>query len=316
MFQRIIDIFKWKKTRYRDSVKKEKSRFYMFKKIKSTNFYSRKKNIQFKLKFNYKIGRKAILFFIWLILLLSILSILYIFNWEYFSIKKIRISIIDWITDENISYKSLNSIRNKSIFLEWTDTINKKLLDYQENIKKIIVNRILPDTLEIDIVSYPIVMDIIYAERQYSMTSNWVVVPMKESSIIEKKDRIILEIAKSKEDKYNILSYKKFFKPELVEKIFILVNSFIYNILDIKIENIYLFKKEKELHIHTNNKTIFIFSLEEDVSKQLKNLLVYNKWKKSSLRQIYIDLRVKNKIFVCPYKSEYQCRRNLNRIYQ
>lgn len=323
MFKKIINIFKWKKSRFRDSIKKEKSRFYMFRNKKSTNFYSRKKSNQFQLKFNYKINKKAVLFFILWVLIISLSGIIYVFNWNYFSIQKIKISINDSITDENIAYKSIDSIRNKSIFLESNETINKKLLDYQKNIKSVQIKRLLPDTLEINISSYPIVLDIIYAERQYSLTSNWVVVPFKKNKKSEEKNilsdwnwKIILNIAHSKEDKYKILSYKKFFKPENVEQIFILINSFKNNILDLKIEKVNLFRKEKELHIFTKNKTTFIFSLEEDVSQQLKNLLVYKKWEKSSLRQIYIDLRVKNKIFICPYTSEYQCRRNLKRIYE
>lgn len=315
MLKKIINIFKWKKSRFKDVVKKEKSRFYMFRSKKSTNFYSRKKSKQFQLNFNYKIEKKTVLSFILAILIISLSGIIYIFNWNYFSIQKIRISILNGITDENIAYKSIDSIRNKSIFLEWYEDINKKLLDYQKNIKNITVNKILPNTLNITIKSYPIVMDVIYAERQYSLTSNWVIVPMKKNKVL-KKDKIILNIANSKEDKYRILSYKKIFTSEFVKKVFVLINSFKDNILDLKIEKASLFKKEKELHILTNNNTIFIFSLEEDISKQLKNLLVYIKWENSSLKQVYIDLRIKNKIFICPYKNEYQCRRNLKRIYK
>jgi len=315
MWSKFNNIFSRKKTRFKETIKKEKRRFYMFNKKKSSNFCcKRKKNKVFQLKINFNFDKKNILYISILFILLALIAILYIFKWNYFSIKNINISINDTITDENISYKSIDSIRNKSIFLENKENISKKLLNYQKNIKKIEINRVLPDTLNINIESFPILMDIFYNEKKYSLTSNWVLIPYK--SINKDNNRISINAISWKKEKYKIFSYKKIFKDNLVNKIYLLINSFKNNILDNKIEKINLYIDEKELHITIKNKTIFIFSLEEDTDKQLKKILVYSKEKDKILKYVYIDLRVEDKIFICPYEKEYQCLKNLRRIYK
>jgi hypothetical protein len=61
---------------------------------------------------------------------------------------------------------------------------------------------------------------------------------------------------------------------------------------------------------------MFIFSLEENIDKQLKKIIVYSKEKDKLLKYVYIDLRVEDKIFLCPYTKEYQCLKNYRRIYK
>ncbi len=313
-FEKIFSIFKKEKNNFKNIVKKEKKRFYMFKEKKSSFLCTRKKNKQTQIKFNYKINKKKILIFISVILILSLISLIYVFKWNYFSIQKIIININDNVTNETIAYKSLDLIRNKSIFLEWTQSISKKLIDYQKNISYVKVKKNLPNILEINIESYPIIIDIIYANKKYSLTSNWIVVPYKKTN--KENNRIILKISNSEKDIYRLLNYKKFIEIEKLEKIYNLIKTFEKNLLELEINEILFYQKEREIHIITKNETIFIFSLEENISKQLKKILVYSKWKNNSLRQIYIDLRIQNKIFICPYKSEYQCKINLKRIYK
>lgn len=132
----------------------------------------------------------------------------------------------------------------------------------------------------------------------------------------KENNRIILKISNSEKDIYRLLNYKKFIEIKKLEKIYNLIKTFEKNLLELEINEILFYQKEREIHIITKNETIFIFSLEENISKQLKKILVYSKWKNNSLRQIYIDLRIQNKIFICPYKSEYQCKINLKRIYK
>lgn len=287
----------------------------MFNKKKSSNFFcKRKKNKVFQLKINFNFDKKIFLYiFLWWITF-SILWIIYILKWDYFSVKNIIINIEDNITNENIAYKSINSIRNKSIFLENKENISKKLLDYQKNINNIKIEKFLPDTLKIYIDSFPLLMDVKYFWKKYSLTSNWVLIPFKKINI--DKERFLVNINVNKGDKYKILSYKKIFKDDIVKKIYWLINSFKNNILDHKIESINLFIDERELHITTKNKTIFIFSIDENIEKQLKKLMVYAKEKNKILKYVYIDLRVEDKIFLCPYKNEYQCLKSYRRIYK
>jgi cell division septal protein FtsQ len=313
MWNKFINIFKWKKTRFRDNIIKEKSRFYMFDKG-NQSISSNKRNKQFKIKFNYKMSRKIILIFSIFIFLSAFIWILYIFKWEYFSIKIINIKT-DNITSEKIAYNAVNSIRHKSIFLENKDDIMKKILDYQRNIKTITINKILPDTLEINIVSFPIIMNLFYSNKKYSITSNWIIVPLKKINNKEEWKKILINIANTKDDKYKIISYKQMFKSDFIEKVYLLIKWFEDNIIDYNIKNINLYREEKELHIITDNNTIFIFSLELSIKKQLKKIIVYMKEKESSLRYIYIDLRIENKIFLCWYEEEYQCKLNFKRLY-
>lgn len=313
MWNNITNIFSRKKTRFKETVKKEKRRFYMFNKKKSSNFKCRrKKNTAYQLKLNFNFDKKFILYILIWWILFSILAITYVLKWWYFSIKTINITIKDKIVDENIAYKSIDSIRNKSIFLENKEDISKKLLDYQKNINNIKINKSLPDTLNIYIDSFPILMNVNYNWRKYSLTSNWVLLPYIKSE----NKKILLNIIKNKENKYKILSYKKVFKNNVIKKIYSLIKSFKNNILEHNIEKIELFTDERELHITAKNKTIFIFSLEDNIEKQLKKLMVFTKEKDKLLKYIYIDLRIEDKIFICPYEKEYQCLKNYRRIYK
>jgi len=315
MWSKFTNIFKKKEIRFKETIKKEKRRFYMFNKKKSSNFKCRRKRKKiFQLKINFNFNKKLILKVSFFGILIALIWILYILKWAYFSIKHINIKINDTITDENIAYKSIDNIRNKSIFLENNEDISKKLLDYQKNINNIEIDRILPNTLNISIDSFPIIMDVYNSFRLYSLTANWVLIPYRV--INEDKNRIVINVIKSKENKYKILSYKKFFKVEIINKIYSLVNSFKDNILKHKIERIDFYINEKELHIKTKNNTIFIFSLDEDTNKQLKKLIVFSKEKDKILKYVYIDLRVEDKIFTCPYTKEYQCLKNYRRIYE
>jgi len=314
MFKKFFNIFWKKNTRFKDKVFREKRKFYMFSWKKSSSFFcKRKKNNKFQLKINFKLDKKKILYitFIWIVI--SLISIVYVLKWWYFSIKKINIEIQDNITDEDIAYKSVDLIRNKSIFLENKENIIKKIIDYQKNIRDIYISKRLPDTINIKLKSYPILMKINYNDNIYFLTSNWVLIPYKK--INDKKDLIKINVIDKKINKYKIISYKKIFKKEKIKKIYLLINSFRNNLIDHHIWKIIYYKNERELHIITKNKTIFIFSLEEDIEKQLKKLIVFHKEKDKKLKYVYIDLRIEDKLYLCPYKNEFQCLRNYKRIY-
>jgi len=71
------------------------------------------------------------------------------------------------------------------------------------------------------------------------------------------------------------------------------------------------------LHIETKNKVTIIFDLNWEYKKQIEKLAIFNKdyldITKNSL--VYIDLRIKNKVFYCSTENEYQCIVNLKKIY-
>jgi hypothetical protein len=89
------------------------------------------------------------------------------------------------------------------------------------------------------------------------------------------------------------------------------------NLLTSQVSSIYYFPKEREVHVDLENGTKLLFDLEGDIQDEIKKLLIFHK-EQSDLKNVafvYIDLRVKNKIFFCPLTSEFQCKINLVRIY-
>jgi predicted transport protein len=81
MWNKFTYIFKRKKTRFKETIKKEKRRFYMFNKKKSSNFScKRKKNKIFQLKINFNFNKKVILYFSLFFIVLALVSLLYIFK--------------------------------------------------------------------------------------------------------------------------------------------------------------------------------------------------------------------------------------------
>ena len=91
------------------------------------------------------------------------------------------------------------------------------------------------------------------------------------------------------------------------------------NIINLKIKNIYYYEVERELHIEIENWNILIFSIDDDIEaiEQIEKLVIFNKDYSSIIDKkiIYIDLRIKNKIFYCDEESSSICNENIKSIY-
>jgi hypothetical protein len=89
------------------------------------------------------------------------------------------------------------------------------------------------------------------------------------------------------------------------------------NIVNLVINNIIYYKTSREVHFIINNKTRIIFNIEWDLEEKLKQIFVFSKEKINITKPgiIYIDNRVKSKIFYCPETEIKQCIENLNYIY-
>ena len=74
---------------------------------------------------------------------------------------------------------------------------------------------------------------------------------------------------------------------------------------------------EREFHIYGENNMRILFDLESDIASQVEKLIVFHKEEKDLTQGgiVYIDLRVKNKIFYCEIDEEYQCIQNLSSVY-
>ena len=85
-----------------------------------------------------------------------------------------------------------------------------------------------------------------------------------------------------------------------------------------KLSNIEYFPIEKEVHFNTIEKSKFIFDLNSNLDIQLQKLMIFKKENLSIVKLwiVYVDLRIKNKIFYEEKKEEKLCIENLKRIYQ
>lgn len=73
------------------------------------------------------------------------------------------------------------------------------------------------------------------------------------------------------------------------------------------------YDQEKELHI-TSNETRFIIGLNGGVEQMQTLIRAINQEQINTRRQLYIDLRVPNRIYTCA-REETECDRNIARIY-
>ena len=189
--------------------------------------------------------------------------------------------------------------------------ILKRLKDYQHNIKDIEIDMVLPDTLKININSYEPIFNTIINDKSYVITENWTLVPQIHSEKL-KELKIIKDF-----DKNIFIDYKKILDTEFLTNISLIVNVLKENLIEINISELKYFLTERELHIKTDKDTTLIFNLDSDIKEQIEKVSIFNKEhiniEKSSI--IYIDLRIKNKVFYCTNENEYQCIKNIKSVY-
>jgi hypothetical protein len=79
----------------------------------------------------------------------------------------------------------------------------------------------------------------------------------------------------------------------------------------------YYFPIEREVHIDLKTGTKLIFDLMGEADEQIEKLLIFHKeqFNLKETKFIYIDLRIKNKIFFCNQEDEYKCILNLKNTY-
>lgn len=311
MLKIFLNLFKSKKRKFHEKIKKEKNRLYPKQRKKQTNYRKKRPGRQAQIHINFNFQKKNIIIFYLIGFIASLIWLLFIFKWEYFSIQEININSQDTISDINITYNSLDFLRNKNIFLISKKDIFQKILSYQKNIDSISINKKLPHTLNINIISSPIAFNTIFNEKNYILTTNWVAIQKKPSSDKQIKT---LEIINNSSSNFSNINYSQILEEITIKKITFLLESLQDNLIDYSNKKITYYSIEKEIHLLLNNNTLLIFNLSWNIKKQIKKLIVFNTEKKK-LRYIYIDLRIVNKIFSCDYDKEFYCRKNLKRIY-
>lgn len=295
------------------SKKKKRRNKLLLNKIEQTFFIKKRQKITFS-KVNF---RK--LFFIWknttytytsIAFLFFVLIFIFLF-WTSFNIKYIEIIKQDSITNMSIAYKSTDKYRLHSVFNLKEKEILKRLQDYQQNIKNINIKIKLPNTLKIQISSYPWIFNTLINNKHFIITQNWTLVPSNYSE--ELKELILIKDF----DPNIFIDYKKILDQNFLKQITLIITSLKENIIDLKISEIKYYITERELHIKNDKNVVLIFDINSNTKEQIEKIAIFNKEQININKYwlIYIDLRIKNKVFYCTTENEYQCYKNLKSIY-
>lgn len=298
----------FKKNKKKKTIDKYKILKKKKKKIIEDKERKRKKhNYQLNLNLNSKYIKNI---FIWVFLIILIIIVL-IIKWPFFKIENINIIKLDENVNIALIEKKLNKIKWKILFNIDNKNIENIIRNTEQNIKDISITKILPKTLKITLSSYKSVLKTTLNWNKYIITENWSFVPTK------KKNEDLTEIVIRNLELQNYPNYKKILDENILKKIEYIENKLNDNILNIKINNIIYFKKEREIHFIINNKNRIIFDIEWNIDENLEQLFVFNKEKKEITKDwiIYIDNRIKGKVFYCEKTEISNCLKNLNYIY-
>jgi len=210
-----------------------------------------------------------------------------------------------------ISYKAVENYRWKPIWQPEKSDILKNLQNYQHNIKSIKTYIKLPNTLKIIIDSYKWVFNTTINDKTFTITENGTLIPAMYSEEYPEL-KIVNKIDKSK-----FLDYKKVFDTISLAKISSIDKSLKENIINLKIKSNTYYVVERELHIETEKNVRIIFDLNWNPKEQIEKLAIFNKEHLDINKTpfVYIDLRIKNKVFYCTTEEEYKCIQNLKSIY-
>jgi len=238
--------------------------------------------------------------------------ILFLIFWPILRVNKIEITRKDYITNINIAYKSVDDIRWKSIFLVNFDNIKQKLKKYQPDIKDVKLKIAFPNLLKIEISSYSGLFNTDIKWKNYIITYNGILVPLKKYSEIRN-----IKIIYSKLDNIRIPDYKKVFDSKYINNINSMVNKLEENIVTVKIKSILYYVNEREVHLITDSGIRLIYDLTQSVDNQIKKTVILNKqyYKINKWSLVYIDFRVKGKIYYCSLKTKSVCKDHIKRIY-
>lgn len=278
---------------------KRKDSFKLFtKKLQFDNAFNKINNLHFY----YSI--------IWVFLFLSVVYVLFFSH--YFVLKNIDVIRNDEFINIDMVYNWVDDFRYLSILSIDKELLKSRILSYQPHIKDIQIIKILPDSLKINLKSYPVFYETKIYWNEYFITDNWVFLPKNL-----KLNKTKLQIFWIDEDIF--LQYKKIIKKDDLKKITYTINKLKETNTFIKEKEFKYYKKEREFHILLESWEILIFDLfSEDILTQIQKLNVfYKKYTKTIKNWIYyIDLRIKDKIFFCSKKEEKQCKKNLEYIYK
>ena len=273
--------------------------------LEQSYFIRKRKKIYINLNLYNKFKKiKNKIFFCILIIILIYMS--------FFKIQKIEVIRQDNIINMNIIYSSLNKYRWSHIFFYKKNDILKNIQNYQENIKDINIDIILPDKIEVLVSSYKQIFNTTINWKTFILTKNWALIP----SIYSKELSEIFIVKYFNKNKF--LDFKINIDSYYTDKISDIIKTIKQNIINIKINKITYYVIERELHIQVWKWNILIFDISKKYKDQIKKVIIFNKkyLNISNNKLLYTDLRIKNKVFYCDIENKYNCDKNLKKIYK
>lgn len=302
-----------KKSSFKKEREQERRRLF-FRPVTEKRFKKRKKyTIEIpNISRYFMIDRKYWKFIYLGVILLLLSAGLFAVYGPIFRVKHIEIIKKEDITNINIAYRSVEDIRDTPMFTLNAKEAAERLKWYQKNIKEVSIKKELPDTLKISIESYKAIFRVIINEKEYTVTENGVLIPWKVNTELP-----LMKFVERYSKASWILDYKQAYNPQFIKSIVAIYEKLWINLLGIEIDSFYYFPQERELHIDFSTGNKVIFDLNENTENQIKKLLIFHT-EQYDLKQntmVYIDLRVKWKIFFCTTENEYQCKLNLSKIY-
>lgn len=249
--------------------------------------------------------KKSTFFVAWITCIMLIIA--FIVLGPLFKVTTIYISREDNIIHINSAYNSVEYVRWKNIFLLDTSEIAERILKQQKSIQNIEFAVDFPNTLNINLKAYTP----IFQTTDYLILSNWVPVRKEDNRVVTVPELLISK------DISELELYGKAFNIKEIKNIWLLISELERNIPGFQVVKMKYYITEKELIVSTDNTNIFIFDLNGNIKNQVQKLAIFQKEQSdfTEKKYIYLDIRVPQRLFLCGYEEEYNCRNNLKKIY-
>lgn len=236
-----------------------------------------------------------------------------IFYSSYFAITNIQVWRLDWISNLELTYKAIEPYYWKSIFLTSWNWIIENIKSYQENIKKVNISRLYPNSLVVNVESYKPIFNV---EISYSEWKTKTYIMLENGSLINGNNPVSLPLIKVFYTTDNVpsrYSYKKLYSDKIVKAIYETYLELSSKYKSLEISDMQFYVTEREFHVYTN-KGLLIVDLLQDTKAQLKKYSYFTNEYKGP-KTVYVDLRIKDRIDYCTVDTEYQCMINLKSWY-
>lgn len=308
MFWKNLKVFSRNKKKSRKITHIKKSHYSLGNNQES--LFKRRKKYSFspfKYIFPIVIQKQNKLFIlIWIIICFTLITLFLLFS-PFLQIRDIYIYRQDSIINIDQAYGNIDYIRGQNILFLDTNEIAHRLLKSQKSISSIEFDIDFPHHINIHIWSYPA----LFQTQEHLLLSNWVVVS-KDS-----KQYIWIPLIKTSENIEDYAIFWNTLNTDILKNLDILITEGKKNILGFDFQNIKYYITEKELIVMHTSGGFFLFDLSSNIQQQIEKLAIYEKeeWNIQEKRYIYIDLRIPEKLFLCSFENEYDCRNNIKHIY-